>query len=239
MGLRDLNAERVLGTPRTGVLAALIPDDGEHGPALGYTALLPEYAGKEVRVKITRMPSGGDLWVDEDSSFIYDGPSDSLEYVVLVNAAPTGETWLSGLSLGLSEVVPEDSTSLTESDSAQVSLFNTHYPAAEDSVSQPGSDTAGVLQLHTLTPFNCGSSTTSDTASVEAVAEYPTGLGGTPGQHSITWVWEALSGAAGYEIEYGPVGGPHVRADTGSVTSFEQTGLSGNTPYEARVRSYV
>lgn len=150
MGLRDLNAERVLGTPRTGVLAALIPDDGEHGPALGYTALLPEYAGKEVRVKITRMPSGGDLWVNEDSSFIYDGPSDSLEYVVLVNAAPTNETWLSPITVGAA------SHSLTGAATAQANAsssgaIGTQGTLLGGNTTQASTTSAGqVIQTHII-----------------------------------------------------------------------------------------
>ena len=66
----------------------------------------------------------------------------------------------------------------------------------------------------------------------------PENLAGVPAGNSISWSWTAVATATGYEIETGPVGGPHTSADVGNSLSYEQTGLTGSTPYEARVRAY-
>lgn len=66
----------------------------------------------------------------------------------------------------------------------------------------------------------------------------PTGLIGTPTNTSIVWTWMPAPTATGYQIEHGVPGGPYTLTDVGNVTSFEQTGLSGATSYEARVRAY-
>jgi hypothetical protein len=53
------------------------------------------------------------------------------------------------------------------------------------------------------------------------------------------WEWDAVSGATGYEIEYGPDGGGYTVTDVGANLTYTQTSLSASTLYEARVRAYV
>lgn len=69
--------------------------------------------------------------------------------------------------------------------------------------------------------------------------DIPANLAGLPSSNSIVWTWDAVSGATGYEIEYGPDGGAYDTADVGNTLTYEQTGLSAATLYEARVRAYV
>lgn len=166
-------------------------------------------------------------------------PSGGAESDLVIVSATSATTSDSATVSQTHVLLVADALSATTSEVAQAGQGGQHTVTATDATSATLSETASILQTHRILVSDVVSATLSSTASAGAVSGSPTGLGGTPGQHSITWVWEAVSGAAGYEIEYGPVGGPHVRADTGSVTSFEQTGLSGNTPYEARVRSYV
>jgi hypothetical protein len=67
----------------------------------------------------------------------------------------------------------------------------------------------------------------------------PANLTGTPDTDSIVWEWDAVSGATGYEIEYGPDGGGYTVTDVGANLTYTQTSLSAATLYEARVRAYV
>lgn len=64
----------------------------------------------------------------------------------------------------------------------------------------------------------------------------PRNLSGARGASNIQWTWSAVPGAAGYQIEYGPVGGPY-QAQIGSSTSFTQSSLAQGVEYEARVRA--
>jgi hypothetical protein len=64
----------------------------------------------------------------------------------------------------------------------------------------------------------------------------PTGLAGDPNVTSILWTWNAVEGATGYEIEFGPTSGPHDDQLLGNVLEFNQTDLDPDTEYEVRVR---
>jgi hypothetical protein len=65
----------VVGDPGGGVAASLIPDDGEHGPALLYQFVIDSsLSAEEIRALITTPPVSGTLFVYEDTSFVYDGP---------------------------------------------------------------------------------------------------------------------------------------------------------------------
>ena len=66
----------------------------------------------------------------------------------------------------------------------------------------------------------------------------PVNLSGSATSSQITWTWESVEGATGYIIEYGPQGGAYSTEDVGDNLSYTQTGLTGLTTYEARVRAY-
>lgn len=67
----------------------------------------------------------------------------------------------------------------------------------------------------------------------------PTGLTWTGSTtNSISFSWNATTGATYYRRAYRPVGGnTRVWGDIGNVTSYQQTGLNPGTHYEAQVRA--
>lgn len=123
--LRNLNVttggRRTLGVPDVGILAATIASEtatGDQGPGLLYDeSINPANAGKYLRVRITTLPSAGNLFVYENGAIDFNdapdgvyiigydwdaddvfGGSDTATIVVgSVNAAATGAT-LSGAS---------------------------------------------------------------------------------------------------------------------------------------------
>ena len=81
----------VVGVPGLGVLAESVPSTGEHGAGYLYDSLeFPADAGKEVRGLITTWPTLGTLTAFEDSSFEYDGPSDTFAFQMYVDGVATG-----------------------------------------------------------------------------------------------------------------------------------------------------
>ena len=81
----------VVGVPGLGVLAESVPSTGEHGAGYLYASLeFPADTGKEVRGLITTWPTLGTLTAFEDSSFEYDGPTDSFAFQVYVDGVATG-----------------------------------------------------------------------------------------------------------------------------------------------------
>lgn len=93
--LRNLNqvasGQRICGTPKSGVLGSLIPATGESGAGYAYNDLtLPADNDKEIRGKITRWPTLGSLFAFEDTSFTYDGLTDSFDYQLAVDGVEVG-----------------------------------------------------------------------------------------------------------------------------------------------------
>ena len=81
----------VVGVPGLGVLAELVPSTGEHGAGYLYASLeFPADNGKEVRGLITTWPTLGTLTAFEDSSFEYDGPTDTFAFQMYVDGVATG-----------------------------------------------------------------------------------------------------------------------------------------------------
>ena len=81
----------VVGVPGLGVMAELVPSTGEHGAGYLYASLeFPADNGKEVRGLITTWPTLGTLTAFEDSSFEYDGPTDSFAFQMYVDGVATG-----------------------------------------------------------------------------------------------------------------------------------------------------
>ena len=63
-----------------GILAEDIPQTGEDGPSFGFPSVEPGDSGALLQFKVTRFPSGGDYFFNEDSSFRYTGPPDSFDF---------------------------------------------------------------------------------------------------------------------------------------------------------------
>ena len=81
----------VVGVPGLGALAEHVPSTGEHGGGFLYASLaFPDDNGKEVRGFITRWPTLGTLVAYEDSSFEYDGPSDTFAFQMYVDGVAVG-----------------------------------------------------------------------------------------------------------------------------------------------------
>lgn len=81
----------VVGVPGLGVLAEAVPSTGEHGAGYLYASLeFPADAGKEVRGLITTWPTLGTLTAFEDSSFEYDGASDTFAFQMYVDGVAVG-----------------------------------------------------------------------------------------------------------------------------------------------------
>jgi hypothetical protein len=89
----------VVGTSGLGVLAENIPTTGEHGGGIAASWLGPEDVGKEARVLITTWPSVGSLFVFEDTSFEYDGPSTSFEAQLYLDGIPVGVPQLVSINI--------------------------------------------------------------------------------------------------------------------------------------------
>jgi len=94
--LRNLNqsasGNRICGTPKTGVLGALIPATGDHGAGYAYNDISAADYTKEVRGKIVTWPVTGTLTAYEDTSFEFTAPDGtySFEYQLYVDGVATG-----------------------------------------------------------------------------------------------------------------------------------------------------
>ena len=100
----------VVGVPGLGVLAEAVPSTGEHGAGYLYDSLeFPADNGKEVRGLITTWPTLGTLTAFEDSSFEYDGASDTLEFQMYVDGLPVGAPQTVTLVIGVPVASPDGS----------------------------------------------------------------------------------------------------------------------------------
>lgn len=67
---------------------------------------------------------------------------------------------------------------------------------------------------------------------VEAAPSAPANLAGTPGPGSVTWSWDAASGATIYTLKWGTaLGGPYPNSSTTPGLSIEIGGLDIDTYY--------
>jgi hypothetical protein len=129
----------VLGTPLIGVLAEDIPSEGENGGGYAYPSLeFPEDSGKYIRGFITRFPTNGTLLAYEDTSFEYDGLSDTFDFQLYIDGVPTGSPQLVTLSIGGASNVSSDSTTQYNIREAifseSVTDYNVNQFIASDSV---------------------------------------------------------------------------------------------------------
>ena len=101
----------VVGDPGLGVLAELVPSTGEHGAGYLYASLeFPADTGKEVRGLITTWPTLGTLTAFEDSSFEYDGPTDSFAFQMYVDGVAVGTPQTVTVTVGAATSVTADAT---------------------------------------------------------------------------------------------------------------------------------
>lgn len=92
----------VCGDRGHGVLGSQIPATGENGASFLYNDLsLPADADKEIRGLITRWPAAGVLYVYEDGSFTYTGPSTDFEYQLYVDGVAVGAPQTVTLSMAV------------------------------------------------------------------------------------------------------------------------------------------
>ena len=101
----------VVGDPGLGVLAEAVPSTGEHGAGYLYDSLeFPADSGKEVRGLITTWPTLGTLTAFEDSSFEYDGPTDSFAFQMYVDGVAVGTPQTVTVTVGATTSVSSDVT---------------------------------------------------------------------------------------------------------------------------------
>ena len=100
----------VVGVPGLGVPAEAVPSTGEHGAGYLYDSLeFPADNGKEVRGLITTWPTLGTLTAFEDSSFEYDGPSDTFAFQMYVDGVAVGTPQTVTLVIDVPVVNPDGS----------------------------------------------------------------------------------------------------------------------------------
>lgn len=84
----------VCGNRGLGVIGSAIPSDGDHGAGYAYNDLsLPADANKEIRGEILTVPSSGNFFAYEDTSFELDGAADgtyTFSYRLYVDGADLG-----------------------------------------------------------------------------------------------------------------------------------------------------
>lgn len=91
----------IVGDGGLGVLAEDVPNTGEHGAGFIYNDLdLPADNGKEVRGLITTWPTNGTLFAYEDSSFYYEGTTDTFQYQLYVDGVAVGSPTTVYLNVG-------------------------------------------------------------------------------------------------------------------------------------------
>lgn len=113
----------VVGAPGLGVLAESVPSTGEHGAGYLYTSLeFPADNGKEVRGLITTWPTLGTLTAYEDSSFEYDGPSDTFAFQMYVDGAAVGTPQTVTVTVGATVALGTPLITALTSDGFKVSV---------------------------------------------------------------------------------------------------------------------
>lgn len=89
------------GTPGLGVIAESIPSTGEYGAGYAFASLaFPWDSGKEIRGLITTWPTLGTLNAFEDTSFEYDGPSDTFAFQLYADGVAVGTPQTVTITIG-------------------------------------------------------------------------------------------------------------------------------------------
>ena len=122
----------VLGEPGLGVSAESIAATGEHGGGIASTWLDSEDAGKEIRVLITSWPLVGALFVFEDSSFKYDGPSTTFTAQLFVDGETVGTPQTVTLAVGGAAIDLAPSSLIADSVTTSVPLVGSGIKAPQN-----------------------------------------------------------------------------------------------------------
>jgi hypothetical protein len=129
----------VVGDPGLGVLAEAVPSTGEHGAGYIYDSLeFPADSGKEVRGLITTWPTLGTLTAFEDSSFEYDGASDTFAFQMYVDGVAVGTPQTVSVNTGQVSLSAAPISGVSEVSTA--TLSTAHALAAESAQSSSAAD---------------------------------------------------------------------------------------------------
>ena len=179
-----ITGAHVHGNSGLGVLAELVPSTGEHGAGYLYASLeFPADAGKEVRGLITTWPTLGTLTAFEDSSFEYDGPTDSFAFQMYVDGQPVGTPQTVTVTVGAGgagtlaaqeagadtaaiagAVLVAGALSVTESGADTASAPGNVLVAGSLSAVEQGADTAIIVGGNILAGYLAAQESGSDTA---------------------------------------------------------------------------
>ena len=179
----------VVGVPGLGVLAEQVPSTGEHGAGYLYASLeFPADNGKEVRGLITTWPTLGTLTAFEDSSFEYDGPTDSFAFQMYVDGVAVGAPQTVTVTVGAAAagtlsakeagadtaaiagaVLVAGALSVTESGADTASASGNVLVAGSLSAAEQGADTAIIVSGNILAGYFAAQESGSDTAAASGV----------------------------------------------------------------------
>ena len=179
----------VVGDPGLGVLAESVPSTGEHGAGFLFPSLeFPADAGKEVRGLITTWPTLGTLTAFEDSSFEYDGASDTFAFQMYVDGAASGTPQpvtmvvgaggagaLSAQEAGADTaaiagaVIVSGALSVTEAGADTLAASGVVTVAGAMSASETGADAAIIVGGNILAGYLAAQESGSDTAAASGV----------------------------------------------------------------------
>lgn len=152
----------VVGDPGLGVLAEMVPSTGEHGAGYLYASLeFPADNGKEVRGLVTAWPTLGTLTAFEDSSFEYDGPTDTFAFQMYVDGVATGTPQTVTVTVGAGG---EGTLSAQEAGADTAAIAGAVIVSGAMSASEAGADTAIIVGGNILAGYMAAQESGSDTA---------------------------------------------------------------------------
>lgn len=159
----------VVGVPGLGVLAEAVPSAGERGAGYLYDSLeFPADNGKEVRGLITTWPTLGTLTALEDSSFEYDGASDTFAFQMYVDGQPVGTPQPVTVTVGAAthEVAPVAAVAQPTASAVSVQQGGQHAIVVTGATSQPTAGALSISQTHGASPTGTSAQPTAATVSV-------------------------------------------------------------------------
>lgn len=172
--LRNLNASAadwsdILGSPYVGVLGSLIPTTGEHGGGYAASSVEPEDANKEIRGLVTTWPTLGTLFAFEDTSFTYDGESDTFAWQMYVDGVAVGSPQTVTITVGAEHAL--DSTSSEQRSTSDAgALTQTHVLGGANS-EQPSAATSGAVDQSATHILGTAASSQPSSAASGAIAQ--------------------------------------------------------------------
>ena len=179
-----ITGAHIHGNSGLGVLAELVPSTGEHGAGYLYASLeFPADAGKEVRGLITTWPTLGTLTAFEDSSFEYDGPSDTFAFQMYVDGVAVGTPQTVTVTVGAGgagalsaqetgadtaaiagSVLVSGALSVTEAGADTASASGNVLVSGSLSAAEQGADTVIIVSGNILAGYFAAQESGSDTA---------------------------------------------------------------------------